>query len=233
MRCYLVRHADPDYANDSITAAGHAEAAALGERLRDEGVTQLFASPMGRAQATAAHVAEATGLRVATEDWTAEWGHLRLETRHGQRCLWDIDGEELRTGQLARNPLGWAATAPLDHPGLEESYLRMAMHSDEFFQRQGYRRLDARYAIEQASTERLVLVCHGGFGLAWLSHLLGVPLPVIWSSFWLAPSSVTVLLWDQRSDRYAVPRALCIGDTSHLARRGHPVRPRGIKANFD
>jgi hypothetical protein len=75
--------------------------------------------------------------------------------------------------------------------------------------------------------------CHGGFGLTWLAHLLALPLPLVWSGFWLPPSSVTTMLFDERSPEWAVPRCIGLGDVSHLYAAGLQVQARGIMANFD
>ncbi len=55
----------------------------------------------------------------------------------------------------------------------------------------------------------------------------------MWAGFWHAPTAVTTILFDERSEKWAVPRALCVGDTSHLYAAGLPVRPRGIIANYE
>lgn len=69
----------------------------------------------------------------------------------------------------------------------------------------------------------------------------------VWSSFYLAPSSVTTVLFDERSQDKAVPRAIAVGETGHLYAAGLKTeiskyekpnifssepRPSGIKANF-
>ena len=54
MKLLFVRHADPDYANDSLTPAGRLEAQALADRLIHEDITEFFVSPLGRAKETAA-----------------------------------------------------------------------------------------------------------------------------------------------------------------------------------
>ena len=35
MRIYIIRHADPDYDNDTLTSVGHRKAVALAEKLAD------------------------------------------------------------------------------------------------------------------------------------------------------------------------------------------------------
>ena len=58
MRIIFVRHGHPDYVHDCLTPLGHQHAAAAAERLRGEGITQIFSSTCGRALETAAHTAE-------------------------------------------------------------------------------------------------------------------------------------------------------------------------------
>lgn len=93
----------------------------------------------------------------------------------------------------------------------------------------------------------VAVFCHGGFGLTWLARLLQMPVSQVWSSFYLAPSSVTTVLFDERSLNKAVPRAISVGETGHLYAAGLKTaiskyekpnvfssepRPSGIKANF-
>lgn len=85
----------------------------------------------------------------------------------------------------------------------------------------------------QPNRAKIAVFCHGGLGLTWLAHLLEIPLPLVWSGFWLPPSSVTTVLFDERSPQWAVPRVVGLGDVSHLYEAGLPVQPSGIKANAD
>ena len=80
------------------------------------------------------------------------------------------------------------------------------------------------------NSERIAVFCHGGFGLAWLAHLLEIPLALMWSGFWLPPSSVTTIFLEQRTETWAVPRCVGLGDVSHLYAAGLPIQPRGIHA---
>lgn len=54
MRLFIIRHGDPDYAHDSLTEKGLREAEALAEWFADVRLDEIFASPLGRAQMTAA-----------------------------------------------------------------------------------------------------------------------------------------------------------------------------------
>jgi len=51
--------------------------------------------------------------------------------------------------------------------------------------------------------------------------------------FFLYPSSVTTVLFDERSKNWAVPRCIGLGELSHLYANNLPPQPSGIKANYD
>ena len=89
---------------------------------------------------------------------------------------------------------------------------------------------EGRYRILEPNERKIAVFCHMGFGLAWLAHLLEMPLPLLWAGFWLAPSSVTTILMETRSEQWAVPR-LSLGDVSPLRRQTVGQR-QGIIANF-
>jgi probable phosphoglycerate mutase len=107
------------------------------------------------------------------------------------------------------------------------------MHSDALLLRHGYRREGRQYRYQEPNRQRVAVFAHHGIGLLWLAHLLGLPLWRVWSGFWLAPSSVTTILLDERLTEWATPRCLGIGDVSHLYHAGLAVQPRGIIGNFE
>jgi hypothetical protein len=44
---------------------------------------------------------------------------------------------------------------------------------------------------------KIAIFCHNGMALTLISHLLAIPLPMVHVSMWLAPSSVTTILFDE------------------------------------
>jgi probable phosphoglycerate mutase len=235
LRLYIIRHADPDYPNNTITAAGHLEAQALAKRLKKEGLDRIFVSPLPRAIHTMQYTAEALNLKAATLEWTKELDALRFKgsTPWPITCAWDIPAEVI----LDRNPLpshkDWHTIPELKEFSAKKLFDELIAHSDQFLKTLGFERYGTKYKILRPSKEKVAVFCHGGFGLTWLAHLLNIPLTIMWSSFWLSPSSVTTILFDQRSPEWAVPRCISLADTSHLYEAGLAVRPRGIKANFE
>jgi broad specificity phosphatase PhoE len=230
MRIYLIRHADPDYRIDGLTPAGHREAQALAEHLTNAGLDEIYASPLGRAQQTAGYTADRLNLPVTVEPWARELKDLLSEAH--QRQLWDIDGAVLRGPEVLADLNHWQQLALFSGQALGEIRESIRVHSDSFLLRQGFARDGHLYRFERENRKRIAFFAHLGFGLAWLSHLLEIPLPLMWAGFYLHPSSVTTILFDERSPGTAVPRVIGMGDLSHLARAGLDPTPSGVIANY-
>ncbi|GJQ09373.1 hypothetical protein GpartN1_g1164.t1 [Galdieria partita] len=257
MRLYIIRHADPEYHGDTLTEHGQLEAQALARRLADDpqfALTRIYCSPMGRAKATAKYTSELLQIPIEVEDWTKElthWGRISDKSGRpgeGGFALWDIAGEVVR-GIVPRvdDESQWELVP--DMISVKKDYEELVLHSDRFLAKLGYKREGGRYHISKPEDrqQQVAVFCHGGFGLTWLSHLLYLPLSLFWCSFWLAPSSVTTVLFEERTKNYAVPRCIGLGDISHLYASGLRIpnssyekansfypfpRPSGIKSNF-
>lgn len=229
MRIYLIRHADADYREDRLSPAGLHEARALAQRLAGHGLDALYCSPVQRAQQTAQIAGEALGMPPTVEPWLAEPHDWRLEHPNwGSLAVWDLPGELVRAN---RPP----AHRPFDVPyaAIRRRTMQIRTRSDTLLAQHGYRREGRRYRCLAPNRQRIAVIAHHGIGLMWLAHLLALPLWLVWSGFWLAPSSVTTILFDERSTDWATPRCLGLGDVSHLAQAGLAVQPRGIIGNFE
>lgn len=235
MRLYLIRHADPDYDGHTLTPAGHQEAIALAKRLAAHKLNAIFASPMPRAYMTAQYTADLLKLPVTIEPWAIEvqgWSYAPIVEDGEAIPVWDIPGEILRANPAFFDIERWCYTPPLDSPHIREDYAALSRAIDELIGRYGYQREGSRYRIVERNQRQVALFCHNGTALAILAYLLGAPPPLIWCSFWHAPSAVTTILFEERSDVWAVPRALSVGDVSHLYEARLPVQPRGIRGNY-
>jgi broad specificity phosphatase PhoE len=235
MRLYIIRHADPDYDNHTITPAGHLEAQALARRLAGVGLTHIYCSPLDRAQHTMQYTADLLKIEPITEDWLRELSDWRIDAPDAsfgrERIVaWDVHGEIVRACEVYPNYTTWYQRNNLD---FHENFEVLIRHSDDFLKRHGYTREGGRYRRVRPNNDQIAVFCHNGLGLTWLAHLLQIPVTLFWAGFWLAPSSVTTVLFDERSVKWAVPRCLGLGDVSHLYEARLPVRPRGIIANFE
>jgi broad specificity phosphatase PhoE len=234
MRLSIIRHGDPDYTTDTLTEIGQREAQALSERLANERLTHIYSSPLGRARETMSYTATITKLIPLIEEWMREltWW-IPWETPRGRIAAWDLHGEIIRGQERYPGHDDWHALEYFQNPVFHAEYVSLCEKSDNLLRRHGYDRTGGRYRCARPNHDHIAVFCHGGFGLTWLAHLLALPLPLVWSGFWLPPSSVTTVLFDERSPEWAVPRCIGLGDVSHLYAAGLPVQARGIIANFD
>lgn len=229
MKIYLIRHAEPDYPNQTITAAGHLEAQALAAYLQHTGIDRIYCSPINRAVHTMQYTARLLGMEPSIEPWTRELNWQAPDDQGKPAAAWNIPGETVRASMPYPDHEKWPRLAP--YQDYVSHYETIKTNSDEFMRRHGYIRENGRYRIDKPNREAIAVFCHLGFGLTWLSHLLELPFPLVWSGFWLPPSSVTTILFEERSPHWAVPRCLGLGQVAHLHSAGLSVSTAGLLAN--
>ncbi|MBD2860629.1 histidine phosphatase family protein [Paenibacillus oceani] len=215
MKLLMIRHADPDYPNDTITAQGHREAQALAQALKQRGrYDRIYSSPINRAVHTAQYTADAMQSSVILQPWAAELSCPATDANGALLAGWDVPGETVRSNYPVLDHAAYMAQPPYSafSPRIEQ----VRTDSDAFFLRHGYKREGGVYRIVEPNQECNLLFCHLGFGMTLLSVLLELPLPLVWSGFFLPPSSVTTIVMEQRSAELAVPRCVGLGDVSHL-----------------
>jgi len=230
MKFYLIRHGDPDYENDTLTERGHQEAEALVAYLKSESIDDIVSSPLGRAQDTARYTAESLGLPVSVEPWMAELS-LRVDSEV-HRAAWDIHGHVLRNPEYLQDLSALELIPDMPVGPVRDVVEEIRRNSDKFLASLGYVRDGGVYRIEKQNARRIAIFAHGGFGLSWLSILLEIPLPLMWSGFFLHTSSVTQILFDERSDNLATPRCLMMSALPHLFAASLEPGKMGIRANY-
>ena len=73
MRLLFIRHAEPDYATDSLTEKGRREAVLLAKAAPSFRMDHCFVSPLGRAKITADYCLEAIGKTAQVMPWLEEF----------------------------------------------------------------------------------------------------------------------------------------------------------------
>jgi broad specificity phosphatase PhoE len=234
MRLHIIRHAEPDYANNTITPPGHLEAQALSKKLKQLKLDRIYSSPMGRALHTMQYTADVTGLQAEVQDWMMELGKkwYYLDAEGKRHVAWNVSAGHIRSGETLPNHEDWHKREPFDRPELLIHHAELKEQSDQFMLSQGYKREGGQYKILRPNQENIAIFCHHGFGLAWLAHLLELPITLVWAGFWLPPSSVTTVLMDEVAEGWAVPRCLGLGDVSHIYESGLPVSHMGLQNNI-
>ena len=138
MNLYIVRHGNPNYDLDCLTPLGHEQAEAAAEALEALGIDEIYASPMGRARETAAHLAERIGKSVTIEPWAHEVEAYAKRADGSPVQLVSIGGDFLRSPELISMGEGWP-----DHPRFDGADVRGVIDEVEggladFMRRQGY-----------------------------------------------------------------------------------------------
>ena len=101
---------------------------------------------------------------------------------------------------------------------------RIQKGSDELFESLGYKRVsDGKYKVVAENSKRVALFAHQGFGLAFLSCVVGIPYPAFSTHFDICTSGVTVIEFANVGG-YAYPRILELSSAGHLYREGLPTR---------
>ncbi len=251
MKIIIIRHGDPDYANDTLTLKGIREAKLLAKRVSKWKVTDFYCSPLGRAEATASYSLAKMNRTAATCDWLREFYYPVTDPITGKHGVpWDFVSSYWTGQPLFYDREHWF-DAPLfqSNPEIKQNYLEVCASLDELLSRYGYFREGNFYRIPAkeevfiketaapgstaevfASAKEedvIVLFCHLGVASVLLSHLLGIAFPLIPHSFFLAPTSVTVLGSEERWSNEAFFRIQVAGDTTHLHDGGEPISCAG------
>ena len=214
MRIIFVRHGEPDYANDCLTPRGREQAIAAAERLSGEGIREIYASPCGRAQETAACTARRLGLPVTTLGFMREisWGGPGIPSGGHPWTLGDRmlqEGFDFSGNDWTAHPYFAGNTATRDFSFVTASF-------DGFLLEKGYRHEGRRFFCENGRHETLALFSHGGSGACVLSHLLALPFPYVASVLPYDFTSIIILSFPVREGEWVFPRVELFNDCAHI-----------------
>ena len=232
MLFFYIRHGDPIYNPDSLTALGHRQAEALAKRLSLFGMDKLFASTSNRAIETAQPTSEITKKEItlldfAHEKYAARDMTIPNESGNGRHWLF-FDGEMRRLFcEPSIRELGFAW---YDHPTLSQyptlktGMERVYRETDALMLSLGYEhiRYTGSYRVVTPSDERVALFAHQGFGMSFLSCLLDIPYPQFCLHFDLCHTAMTVIEFREENG-IAIPCVLTYASDSHLYREGLPT----------
>lgn len=229
MLFYYIRHGDPIYKPDSLTPLGERQAEAISKRLCLYGLDRIYASTSNRAVLTATPTAEILKKEIVQLDFANEghaWNDFTLKS--GEKMTWLFQSKEARalfhTEEITSLGFKWYEHPELAPYNYKKGIDRIASETDAFFESLGYRREGlGKYKVISENDERIALFAHQGFGLAFLSHLLGIPYPTFSTKFDFGHSGLTVIDF-KNEDGYAYPRVLTLANDSHLYREGLPTK---------
>lgn len=215
MKLVIVRHADPDYIRDSLTAKGKREAELLSERLSKLDVKAFYCSPLGRAKDTAAYTLNRMNRKAEELDWLHEFkGKIRSGLKNVQ--CWDRLPEEwVYDGRNYSNE-AWLDTKMMRSGNSAKEYFRVCAGIDDLLKKYGYEHNGRLYNVLHSNHDTIVLFCHFAVECVILSHIFSCSPMVLWHNFVALPSSVTTLITEEREKGRAIFRCQQFGDISHL-----------------
>jgi probable phosphoglycerate mutase len=219
MRIIFVRHGEPDYEHDCLTEQGKIQAKAAAERLREEGIEEIYASPLGRAAETAAVTAETLGMPVKTLDFMRElhWGSKDGTPLPRNGHPWDL------ADLLAAEDFDLTDPAWREHPYFSNNIVTaeadsVARKTDEWLLSLGYERRGAYYrCVRPDDTQKTVaLFSHGGSSAAAMGHILNLTFPYACGLFHLEFTGITVIRLDRNPGKQTLPCLELANDGRHI-----------------
>lgn len=242
MRVLIIRHGDPYYPTDSLTEKGQREAELLSQKLINEGITNIYVSPHGRAQLTAKPTADKLGITPVTLDWLREFPKMlnfRYDTDYFKDMTspWNMPPELWVNDSNNYDINRWKESKTLDGSEIAERFEFVGQKFDELLAEHGFVRNGGYYDITEkgdGSTDTIALFCHFGLGTSLIAHVLNAPLISTWNSIFLPTSSVTTLYMERHIESRPIAHGIFvgIGDTSHLYAGNEPVSCSGLHAKI-
>ena len=231
MLLFYLRHGDPIYDPDSLTPLGARQAEALGKRLAEYGLDEIYASSSTRAQLTARPTCEMLKMEPTILPWADEkycWAQLANQCPDG-RGRWVFQQAD-KIPLLASNEVRALGRKWYDHPYFagttyKEGIERVQGEADRWLAGFGYEHDLERnmYLCRDMSPRRVALFAHQGFGLAFLSCVLDVPYSQFSIHFDMTHSGMSVI-WFPEEEGWVAPKLLQLSGDGHLYREGLPTR---------
>ena len=219
MLLYIVRHGEPDYTTDTLTERGWQQAEAVGKRIFDSKIDRIFASPMGRAKQTAEPACRLLGLDMTIEEWAHEIGDERLTPFPDgkMKSVSFVQNTYYReNGNINLSYEDAFTCTGINQSRMDEAVKYISEEGNKFLERLGYKEENGVYRIIKPNEEKVALFCHTAFERAWLSHLLHIPINIMWSGFQITHTGVTVLEFKNNPNGVTAPCCLCLSDMGHL-----------------
>lgn len=220
MRIILVRHAEPDYAHDSLTPLGRQQADALAFRLAQEHIDDFYVSPLGRAQETAKPALRICNKKAVTLPWLREFDLPNVnhpDQVHNLQIAWDWKPQTWTREADFYDFDKWYRNSYMQEGQVKEYYDEVVNSLNALLTQYGYvKESPSGYAVKESNHKTICLVCHFGVTGVILSELMHISPMVLWHSTVITPSGVTILATEERDQGHAIFRINELGDLSHL-----------------
>lgn len=230
MLFFYIRHGDPIYNPNQLTPLGERQAEAVAKRLSIYGIDKIYSSPSNRAVQTAQPTCEILKKDMTVLDFSDEalaYQEFTITQEDGRK-QWIFASPEHRRLLLDESvrKLGfeWYDHPAFDGLKLKNGMDRIGSAADALFAEHGYEHIPGTgtYKTVRPNDERIALFAHGGFGRAFMSHLLDIPYPLFTIHFELGHTGMTVVEFKDEGG-ITIPTILTYGSDSHIYKEGLPT----------
>lgn len=218
MKLILVRHGDPNYADDCLTPLGHLQARAAAERLAGEGIEKIYSSSCGRAVETAEYTARALGIpEVEQLDFMREisWGARYGEELYSHGHPWDVSDKMAAENRDFMDP-DWRDGEYFANNYIMDHYDSMVPCIDALLAGLGVVREGLYYRVKNCPYTAVALFSHGGSSSVLLSRVFNLPLPFVTSAICPECTAITVVTFAQGKETAVAPRFEIMNDARHI-----------------
>ncbi len=217
MEIIIIRHAEPDYKNKTLTKKGFYEAELLGRYFKDKKIDYLYCSPLPRAKYTADAIVKHNQIKkYEVLDYLEEF-HSLVELPYSKNHLvWDLRPSFLNDDLNLYTKDSWTQNKWLYTSAVETRYNQVKNGFNALLKEHGYQKNGVYYDVLKPNHHKIVIVCHFGMESFLLSELLNIS-PIALSNHTCAlASSITTVVTEEREKGKAIFRMLTFGGIEHL-----------------
>jgi probable phosphoglycerate mutase len=216
MELIFIRHAEPDYENNTLTKKGFKEADILGQFLKNEKFDAMYVSTLNRAKYTADGILKYNNnFPVKYLDSIREFNELVDLPYIDQALTWDFGTRLLKDDKIYDKDK-WRE---IDYLNVEKLHKRYQTNMQDFLkiiEEHGYKKDGNIFKVLKPNHDKIVFVCHFGIISYMLSVLLNLS-PIALANFTVSrPTGITRLVSEERERGEAIFRLLEYGSTTHL-----------------
>ena len=218
MKLIFIRHAEPDYPNNTLTEKGFLEAEALGKKYSAKDFDYIYSSPLNRAKFTCEKVIKGEK-EVTTYDWLEEFNPAR-DNGINFKVNWDVLPRVLNEHQDLYDNDKYLDSEYFKGIEVKKRYKEVTSEFEKLLEKHGYKKEGSYFKVLKRNSDTIAFFCHFGITSVLLSHLINIPYIILAQAFCALPSSVTTVVSEEREDGIAQFRVLKYGDTNHLKEEG-------------
>ena len=217
MKITIIRHAEPDYKNHTLTEKGFREAEFLGKYLKDTKIDYIYSSPLPRARYTADAIIKYNKTKTyEVFNYMREFDS-RIDLPYKKNhLLWDLRPTFLQDNKDLYDINKWTEVGVINDK-VKEHYNSIKDGFSALLEKHGYKKNGVLYDVIKPNHDNIVITCHFGLGCFLLSELLNIAPSALLNHTCAQASSVTTVVTEERTSGKAIFRMLTFGGIEHLA----------------